>query len=160
MSATLDSTGTLIGSRTVTIPASDLDAPEVTITSHGAVSEGEPTLFTLSRTATVGRPLTEALTVRVAVTATGGVLSGAAPSTVTFAAGDDTAELRASTVDDTVVEDAAAVTALVTADTANPARYEAGSPNSATVTVRDDDVASFSVSAGAPQVVEGDTAVT
>ena len=158
LSARLDSTGTLIGSRTVMIPASDLEASVVTIASHGAVSEGEPVLFTLSRTNATAAPLAEALTVRVKVTATGGVLSGAAPSTVTFAAGDDTAELRASTVEDTVVEDAAAVTALVTADTASPARYEAGSPNSATVTVRDDDTASFSVSAGAPQVVEGDTA--
>ena len=159
LSATLASTGTFIGSRTVTIPASDLDVPEVTVTPVGAVSEGAYAVFTLGRTATLGTPLTQALSVRVEVTATGGILSGALVSAVTFAAGDGTAELRASTVDDTVVEDAATVTALVRADTASPARYEAGSPNSATVTVRDDDVASFSVSAGAPQVVEG-TAVT
>ena len=124
----------------------------------GAVSEGDDAVFTLRRTDTLGTPLTQALSVRVEVTATGGILSGAPSTTVTFAAGESTAELRASTVDDTVVEDAATVTALVRADTASPARYEAGSPNSATVTVRDDDVASFSVSAGAPQVVEGDTA--
>ena len=158
LSATLTSTGTFIGSRTVTIPASDLGVPEVTVTRGGAVSEGDDAVFTLRRTDTLGTPLTQALSVRVEVTATGGVLSGAAASTVTFAAGDGTAELRASTVDDAVVEDAATVTALVRADAASPARYEAGSPNSATVTVRDNDTASFSVSAGAPQVVEGDTA--
>ncbi len=75
---------------------------------------------------------------------------------MTFLAGDSTAELRAGTVDDdVVVEDAAAVTALVRADTASPARYVTGSPNSAAVTVRDNDTADFSVSASAVEVVEG-----
>ena len=155
LSARLASTNTLIGSRTVTIPASDLDAPEVTITAGGAVSEGDDAVFTLERSATLGSPLSQALSVRVEVTATGGVLSGAAPSSATFLAGDSTAELRAGTVDDFVVRDAAAVRALVRADTASPARYVTGSPNSATVAVRDDDAASFSVSASAAQVVEG-----
>ena len=155
LSARLASANTAIGSRTVTIPASDLEAPEVTITAGAAVTEGTDAAFTLSRTAPVGSPLSEPLTVRVAVTATGGVLDGVAASTVTFPAGDGTAELRAGTVKDTVVEDAATVTALVRADTASPARYEAGSPNSATVAVRDDDTASFTVSLSASTVVEG-----
>ena len=156
MSARLASTGTLIGSRTVSIPASDLDAPEVTVTPEGAVTEGGDAVFTLRRTATSGSPLTRALSVRVEVTASGGVLSGAPPSTVTFLAGDGTAELRARTVDDdVVVGDAAAVTVLVRADTARPARYVAGLPNSAAVTVRDNDRADFSVSASAVEVVEG-----
>ena len=159
LSATLASTGRLIGSLTVTIPASDLDAPEVTITQNGAVSEGADSVFTLSRTDPVGSPVTEALTVRVEVTATGGILSGAAPSTVTFLARDLTAELRMATIDDAVVEDAAMVTALVLADRGNTPIYVTGPSNSAIVTVRDDDVASFSVSAGAARVVEGDTAV-
>ena len=47
------------------------------------------------------------------------------------------------------------MTVLVRADTASPARYLAGSPSSATVTVRDDDVAGFSVSAAAAEVLEG-----
>ena len=153
--ARLASTNTLIGSRTVTIAASDLDAPEVTITQNEAVAEGDDAVFTLRRTATLDSPLTRALSVRVAVTAAGGVLSGAPPSTVRFPAGDSTVELRAGTVDDFVVEDAATVTALVRADTSSPARYLAGSPNSATVTVRDDDVAGFSVSAAAAEVLEG-----
>ena len=153
--ARLASTNTLIGSRTVTIAASDLDAPEVTITQNGAVTEGDDAVFTLRRTATLDSPLTRALSVRVAVTAAAGVLSGTPPSTVRFLAGDSTVELRAGTVEDSVVEDAATVTALVRADTSSPARYEAGSPNSATVTVRDNDVASFSVSAAAAEVLEG-----
>ena len=158
VSATLASAGTLIGSRTVTIPASDLDAPEVTITDSGAVTEGDDAVFTLSRTAPVGSPLTQTLSVRVEVTATGGILSGTPPSTVTFLSGDSTAELLVATTNDAVVEDAATVTALVLGDTASPARYVTGSSNSATVTVRDDDFASFTVSAGATQVVEGDAA--
>ena len=76
-------------------------------------------------------------------------------STVTFLAGDSTAELLVATVDDAVVEDAATVTTLVRADTASQPRYVTGSPNRATVTVRDNDAASFAVSAGADAVVEG-----
>ena len=155
VSATLVSTGTRIGSRTVTIPASDLNVPEVTITSAGTVTEGTDAGFMLRRTATLGTPLTQALSVRVGVTATGGVLSGARVSTVTFLAGDSTAVLLVATTNDAVVEDAATVTTLVRADTASQPRYVTGSPNSATVTVRDDDFASFAVSAGADAVVEG-----
>ena len=154
LSARLASAGAFIGSRTVIIPASDLDAPEVTVVGEGAVSEGSDAVFTLRRTATLGTPLTQALSVRVEVTAAGGVLSGSPPSTVTFLAGDSTAELRVATIDDTVVAGAATVTALVRADTASPARYVAGSSNRATVTVRDD-VASFTVSATVARVVEG-----
>ena len=155
LSARLASTGTLIGSRTITVPASDLGTPEVTITGSGAVTEGDDAVFTLERTATLGTPLTEALTVRVEVTATGGILSGASVSTVTFAAGQSTAEVRAGTVDDSVVEDSATVTALVRADAASPARYETGSPNRAAVAVWDNDVARFGVSASLPAIVEG-----
>ncbi len=72
LSARLVSTGTLIGSRTVSIPASDLDAPEVMITPEGAVTEGGDAVFALARTATLGSPLTRALSVRVEVTASGG----------------------------------------------------------------------------------------
>ena len=117
LSARLASANTAIGSRTVTIPASDLEVPEVTITAGAAVTEGTDAVFALSRTAPVGT-LSEPLTVRVAVTATGGVLDGVAASTVTFPAGESTVELRAGTVNDAVVEDAATVTALVRADTA------------------------------------------
>ena len=157
LSATLASTGTRIGSRTVTIPANDLDAPEVTIVQDGTVSEGDDAVFTLKRTDTLGSPLTQALSVRVEVTATIGVLSGRPPSTVTFLAADKSTAEPASwrPVEDTVVEDAATVTALVRADAASPARYVTGSANSATVTLRDDDFATLTVLASALQVVEG-----
>ena len=158
LSATLASTSALIGSSTVTIPASDLDTPEVTITSGGSVLEGADAVFTLSRTAPVGSPLTQPLAVRVEVTATGGVLDGVAPSTVTFAAGDSTAEMRVATIDDAVVAGDATVAALVLADRANPPAYVAGSPNRATVTVGDDDIASIGVSASTARLIEGATA--
>ena len=51
LSASLASTGVFIGSRTVTIPASDLEPPEVTITQDGAVFEGDDAVFALQRTA-------------------------------------------------------------------------------------------------------------
>ena len=158
LSAVLKSTGTSIGSRTVTIPASDLDAPEVTIAAGAAVTEGSDAVFTLSRTAPLGSPLEESLTVRVAVTATGGILGVASPSTVTFAAGDDTVVLSLATVVDAVVEPAATVAVRVLSSSAVPPTYEPGASNSATVTVRDDDFASFSVTASATRVVEGGTA--
>ena len=159
LSATLASTSTLIGSRTVTIAASDLNAPEVTIAHGRAVAEGDDAVFALRRTATVGSPLSRALTVAVEVTGTGGILSGSPPSTVTFVAGDSTAELRVATVDDLVVEYTATVTvtAQVVADTADPPAYETGTESRANVTVLSDDVASFSVSASAIEVVEGGT---
>ena len=105
LTATLASTGTRIGSRTVTIPASDLGVPEVTIVADPAVTEGADAVFTLHRTVVVGSPLTEPLTVRVQVNVTGEVLDGVAASTVTFPADNSSVELRVETVDDTVVED-------------------------------------------------------
>ena len=158
LSAVLKSTGASIGSRTVTIPASDLDAPEVTIAAGAAVTEGSDAVFTLSRTAPLGSPLEESLTVRVAVTATGGILGVASPSTLTFAAGDDTVVLSLATVADAVVEPAATVAVRVLSSSAVTPTYEPGASNSATVTVRDDDFASFSVTASAARVVEGATA--
>ncbi|WP_419944416.1 cadherin domain-containing protein [Candidatus Poriferisodalis sp.] len=158
LSATLASTGALIGSDTVTIGPSDLTAPEVSIAAGGAVAEGADAQFTLSRTETAGIPLSEPLTVRVSVTATAGVGLGAAPSAVTFDAGAGTAELRAATENDAVVEHAGAVTVLVLAAVGNPPPYVVGSSNRAQVEVRDDDTVSFSVTAEASAVAEGGTA--
>ena len=73
-----------------------------------------------------------------------------------FTAGDSTAELRAATVDDSVVEDAATVTALVLASGASLPAYEPGSSNSASVTVQDNEAANFTVTAQATEVTEGD----
>ena len=156
--AELASTAALIGSSTVTIGPSDLTAPEVSITAAGAVVEGSDAVFTLSRTETVGSPLSEPLVVRVDVTATSGVQFGSVPATVTFPADEGTAELRVATVDDAVVEDAGTVTALVLAAGGDPPPYVVGSPNRGAVTVRDDDTANFRVSSDVSRVVEGSEA--
>ena len=156
LTATLASTSMRIGSRTVTIPASDLNVPEVTIVADPAVTEGDDAVFTLHRTVVVGSPLTVPLTVRVQVNATGEVLDGVAASTVTFPADNSSVELRVATVDDTVVEDTATVRARVLAS--NSATYEPGADNSAAVTVFNDDDASFTVTASPTRLVEGNTA--
>ena len=147
----------MVGSLTVTIPASDLEPSEVTIAESGRVSEGSDAVFEVWRGDSPVTPLSQELTVRVKVTGTGGILDGVPPSTVMFAAGDGTAVLRVGTVDDLVVEDTATVTAQVVADAADPPGYLAGSPNVAEVSVLSDDQASFSVTAEAAEVLEGDT---
>ena len=120
------------------------------------MSEGSDAVFEVWRGDSPVTPLSQELTVRVRVTGTGGILDGAPPSSVMFAAGDGTAVLRVGTVDDLVVEDTATVTAQVVADAADPPGYLAGSPNVAEVSVLSDDQASFSVTAEAAEVLEGD----
>ena len=94
LSATLASTNASLGSRTVSIPPSDVpDTPVVTIEQDGPVSEGEDATFTLSRTDAQNLPPTSTLTVRVEVSATGSTLGGSRPGTVTFAAGSRHADV-------------------------------------------------------------------
>ena len=82
---TLDLTGATLGTRTVTIPPSDVpNTPTVTISASGAVTEGEGAAFTLSRTTANNLPLSDPLTVSVQVTATGSTLDGSTPTTATF----------------------------------------------------------------------------
>ena len=156
LSARLASTNASLGSRTITIPASDVpDTPVVTIAQDGTVSEGQDAAFTLSRTEAQNLPLTSTLTVRVEVSATGSTLGGSRPGTASFAAGSRNATLAVATLDDTVVEEAGTVTALVRASTSNPPVYLTGAANHATVTVSDNDVAAFTLAADATEVGEG-----
>ena len=158
LKAALASTGKSVGSATVALGPSDLGKPEVTISGGASVTEGSDAVFTLSRTAAAGSPLSQPLTVRVRVTAPRGVLSGAAPSSVTFGAGDSTEELRLATVDDKVVGDGGEVAVLVRADRSAAPVYTTGPTNRATVAVQDDDTASFTVSSSGAALTEGDTA--
>ena len=161
LSAQLGLTGATLGTHTVTIPPSDVpDTPVVTIIaseSSEEVAEGTYATFTLSRTASTNLPLSEALTVSVEVTATGSTLGGSAPTTVRFEGGDATADLAVLTLNDSVVEPSGTVTALIQGSTANPPVYLTGAINSATVTVVDDDVAAFTLSASSGEVAEGGT---
>ena len=110
-------------------------ATEVTIAADEAtVTEGTGAAFTLSRT---GAALTSALTVDVAVTQTGSVLSsGSPPSSVTFAAGSADATLTLATDDDDADGDDGTVTVTLQAGSG----YEVGTPASAEVAVTDNDV--------------------
>ena len=103
----------------------------VTIAADASeVTEGTPADFTLTRSDSVG-----ALTVNVEVTETEAMIDGTAPTTVTFADGAATAVLSVATEDDAFHEPDSVVTASVEAGTG----YAPGSPDSATVTVVDDD---------------------
>ena len=156
--AWLTLTNTPLGSLTITIPASDVpDAPVVTIAPGNRVDEGTDATFTLSRTVTQSLPLSAPLTVSVEVTATGSTLGGSAPTTVRFEGGDATADLAVLTLDDSVVEPPGTVTALILGSTSNPPVYLTSAVNSATVTVNDNDVAAFTLSASSEEVAEGAT---
>ncbi len=129
----------------------DDDLPAVTVTADApAVTEGEDAVFTLTRAG----GLSEALEGPVTVTDPGMVLAAAAPSNVTFGAGDATVTLRLGTVDDEVDESDATVTLALGAGTT----WRPGTPSAATVTVRDDDGTPPEVSiADAGSVDEGGT---
>ena len=158
VSAQLGLTGATLGTHTVTIPPSDVpDTPVVTIAPGSRVVEGTDATFTLSRSASTNLPFSDPLTVSVEVTATGSTLGGSVPTTVRFKDGDATADLAVLTLDDSVVEPSGTVTALIQGSTANPPVYLTGAINSATVTVNDNDVAAFTLSASSEEVAEGGT---
>ena len=119
------------------------DTPVVTIAAGASpVTEGTAAEFTLTRTA----PGME-LTVTVAVTEDGDVISGTATSTtVAFAEGAATATLTVATEDDAADETDSVVTATVAAGTG----YAVGSPEFATVTVQDDDLPVVTIATPSP----------
>ena len=125
------------------------DLPVVTvIPGTTPVTEGTDATFTLSRTgATTGT-----LTVTVDVGETGTMISGIAPSSVTFEAGDTQATLTVPTQADATDENDSVITARITAD---PGAYSVGTDASATVTVRDDDLPMVTITAGTTPVSEG-----
>ena len=112
----------------------DDDEPAVSIAADaGSVAEGSAARFTVTRHGIVAEPLS----VVVAVTETGSVIAGELPAEVTIAANAHTATLLVATEDDATDEPDGAVTAAVVAG----AGYVTGEPESATVTVTDDDAA-------------------
>ncbi|MDE0039574.1 MAG: fibronectin type III domain-containing protein, partial [Gammaproteobacteria bacterium] len=118
------------------------------------VGEGTAAEFTLTRSDSAG-----ALTVNVSVTESGMMIDGTAPTTVEFADGASTATLSVATDDDDVDEPNSDVTATVAMGTG----YDPGSPDSAMVTVEDDDepapgVVSVTIAAGTSPVGEGTAA--
>ena len=87
------------------------------------VTEGTAAAFTLSRTGATDA----ALTVAVSVAETGAAVSGTPPTSVTFAAGSDSATLSVATEDDEAVEDASTVTATVSSGSGHTVDGTSGS---------------------------------
>ena len=115
-----------------TVTVRDDELPVVTVAAVAEqVAEGSAAAFTLTRS---GDP-SATLEVPVAVTDASSALANAAPSTVTFRAGDAEAVLRLATADDATVEADTAVTLTLR----EGAGHVLGEPSSATVTVRDND---------------------
>ncbi|MCY3880676.1 MAG: aryl-sulfate sulfotransferase [Chloroflexi bacterium] len=145
--ATIGAASTLIGTRTVTIPPSDVpNVPRVGIAPGADAAEGAAATFTLTRTVSTSLPLASPLAVAIQVSVTDVQLSGAAQNRVTFAAGEATAELSIGTRDDTLISDAGAVSVLVAASTTNPPAYLVDTDNSASITIIDNDTPAFRIS--------------
>ena len=133
---------------TVTRPEPELE-PELALTAGASpVPEGTAAAFTLRRT---GLP-TQALRVAVRVTESGAMLSGPPPDSVTFEPGEREKPLTVATAGDRVVEAASTVTAAVVA---GPGYRVAAGAGAATVSVVDDDVATFELSVDPATIREG-----
>ena len=145
-----------LGTVTLTIPTSDTNLPKVTIhaATSGSPSEGTTLAFTLRRTGATDT----ALPVVVHVGESGAML-GTPPTPATIAAGAASETFSVPMDDDQVVEAASVVTASVSTSSA----YEVGVPQVASVTVRDNDTAQFTVSVlpaeiTPAEIVEGESA--
>ena len=136
-------TYTVTVTRAYTLPAATIAA------RTSPVTEGSDASFTVS----LDKPAKDALTVAVAVTETGAMLSGTA-SSVAMALGVTEATLKLGTVDDSVVEDASTVTVALAAGDG----YTLGATDSAEMSVADDDAATFAVAAAPDGIEEGDAA--
>ncbi|MDZ4288476.1 MAG: Calx-beta domain-containing protein [Prosthecobacter sp.] len=152
---TLDSpvNAVLTANTTHTFTIQDNDTPLVTILATDATArEGSDTgAFTITRTGSTAAPLT------VAFSSTGSAVSGAdfiafSPATsIIIPAGQSSANLMVTPVQDTTVEAAKTVIVAI----APGAGYAAVSPDSATVTLDDDDANVVSITASIPTILEG-----
>ena len=125
--------------------------PAATLSAlSGTVPEGSAATFEVA----LDRAAWSARTVSLSVEQDGAVLAEAAPVSVAFAAGESRATVMLATVDDAVIEGDVAVTATLVAGDG----YVLGEETSASVTVTDDDVAVFAVSASPGTLDEGGSA--
>ncbi len=144
----------LTTTQAITVAVLDVATTITIMAAEPVVMEGEPAVFTFSRTDATEAPV---LAVNITVDDPDGVLAAAAPEMVTFAAGSATAALSLATDDDTLEEDDSTVTVTVVATT----DYEVGIENSAEVRVVDNDVnvAPVFTSSASFDVNEGETVV-
>ena len=91
----------------------------------------------------------------VSVTDAGRVLSGTAPTSLAFASGDSSKTITLSTQDDEVIEAGSTVTASIAAGSG----YTLGTTTSASVSVADNDTATWSVSAQPTEIDEGGSSI-
>ena len=124
---------------------------EVSITAASSpVTEGTVAAFNVS----LSSAASEVLTVAVSVTESGSMLSGIPPASVAFSPGDTSVTLSVPTAADSVVEADSVVAAAVATGTG----YTVDTASSATVTVEDDDAATFTVTAAPAAIDEGESA--
>ena len=143
--------GTTTKTYTVTVTRAEPPDRVATIAAGGTpVTEGTAATYRVS----LDQAAPEALTVAVSVTESGTVVSGTPPASVSIAKGSTNATLTVPTVGDSVVEADSTVTASVAAGTG----YTIGTAATASVTVEDDDAATFTVSADPPTISEGGSA--
>ena len=129
---------------TATVTVADNDVPTVTVAAtDAAASETGPDAgaFTVTRTGAT----TASLNVQYSVggTATGGSDYAPLTGSVTIAAGQTSATVTVTPVDDPDFEGAETVSLTLTANAA----YSVGTPGTATLTIADDDVATVTVTA-------------
>ncbi len=130
-----DITGTLLQQ----VSVQDNDRPTVTIAAVTTpIDEGNAAVFRVTRT---GGTITEALTVSVSVTETGSMISGTAPTSLTIAANQTSADLSVPTHEDKTAE----VDSVVTATLLSGTTYDLGTTASAAVTVTDDDLPALTI---------------
>ena len=135
-------------SATVSGPAPTVPAPVATITQGTTpVAEGAAASFTVS----LDRAAPATLSVAVSVVDAGGVLSGAAPTSVAFAEGDNSKTLTLPTQDDNVIK----TTSTVMVSLVTGSGYTLGTTTSASVSVEDNDTATWTASAQPAEIAEG-----
>ena len=116
----------------------------------GAVDEGAPAQFRLTRTGDTS----SSLAVTVTTAETGDTISGTAPTSFTIRSGQEEGILDVATADDGVIEDDSAITVTVAAGTG----YVPGDPASAEVVVSSDDAAGITLSPASLTVNEESSA--
>ncbi|AFY28282.1 Calx-beta domain-containing protein [Cyanobium gracile] len=142
---TATATATIIDDDTAPLPLITLAVSPASVLENGAAN----LVYTFTRTGATTNPLT--VNYAINGTATGGTDYGAILSSVTFAAGSDTATVTVDPTGDTVLEPNETVSLTLTADPA----YLIGTPGAVTGTITNDDDASFSI--GDVSIVEGNS---
>ncbi|MGI9251895.1 MAG: Calx-beta domain-containing protein, partial [Pseudohongiellaceae bacterium] len=123
------------------------------VSSDPTVNEGAPALFAVS----VDAPMTGSLTVAVSLSQTGNYFTPGQASTtmVTVLSNGRSSSFQVPTLDDDIDEDFGRIVATIQA---MPDDYDLGTPTSATITVRDNDAATVSITPVSTSVRESGSA--